>query len=425
MPSRSLEVWLHGVHIARLTEPSRFRFRLDFNEDAFDAFGEGSRVLSLAVPISRHPVEDGKRPGAGQQVSAFIEGLLPEGNLREHIASEAGVPVTDSMELLRRVGAECAGAVQILEAGQRPGPGRVRRLTDEEVTRLVADLPTYHLPDGATPQASLAGIQDKVLLTALDGGGCGWPEQGAVSTHIIKPEALIGALPNLIQTEDWALRVATAAGLSAAESQLAKFDAREAIIVTRYDRSPSGERLHQEDFCQALGISPRAKYESTPEFNRYGSRLKRVARLAAARAPDPDAFRAALLQAVTFNIVIGNGDAHSKNYSLMIDRDGRVTLAPIYDVAPTAYLDPKYKGTGHVINGKTTIDRVDVADLAAEGASWGMSVRRATAIVESCMESTHGVIDSVALPPGAEHVKSNLEAMWVRRAWPKGNADGH
>lgn len=186
-----------------------------------------------------------------------------------------------------------------------------------------------------------------------------------------------------------------------------------------------GERQHQEDFCQALGISPRAKYESTPEFNRHRSRLKRVARLAAARAPDPDAFRATLLQAVTFNIVIGNGDAHSKNYSLMIDRSGRVTLAPIYDVAPTAYLDPKYKGTGHVINGKTTIDRVDIADLAAEGASWGMSVRRATAIVESCMESTHSAIDSVALPPGAEHVKSNLEAMWVRRAWPKGNADGH
>ena len=109
----------------------------------------------------------------------------------------------------------------------------------------------------------------------------------------------------------------------------------------------------------------------------------------------------------------------------MIDRIGRVTLAPIYDAAPTAYLDPKYKGTGHVINGKTAIDRVDVADLAAEAASWGMSVRRATAIVQSCMESVRDVLGSVPLPSGAERVKTNLDAMWVQRAWATGNLDGH
>jgi serine/threonine-protein kinase HipA len=153
---------------------------------------------------------------------------------------------------------------------------------------------------------------------------------------------------------------------------------------------------------------------------RGGSRLKRIARIAAARAADPDTFRATLLRAVTFNIVIGNGDAHSKNYSLRIDRTGRVSLAPIYDAAPTAYLDAKYKGTGHVINGKTTIDRIDVEDLAAEAASWGMSERRANAIVRSCMESVYDVVDSVPLRPGAESVRTNLESMWVRRAWPIG-----
>jgi serine/threonine-protein kinase HipA len=418
MASRSLNVWLYGVHTARLSEPTRFRYRLDFTDDAMDAFGEGSRVLSLALPISREPVVDSRRPGAGLHVSAFIEGLLPEGNLRAHIAASAGVPVTDSMELLTRVGAECAGAVQILDAAIELGPGHVRPLTDEEVTRLVAGLPTYHLPDGATPQASLAGIQDKVLLAALDDGGWGWPEQGAPSTHIVKPEPLGGSIPHLIQTEDWALHVARAAELVAAESRLATFDQREAIVVTRYDRDASGQRLHQEDFCQAIGLAPQAKYESTAEATRYGSRLKRIARLAAARAEDPNAFRTALLKAVTFNVAIGNGDAHSKNYSLMIDRVGRVSLAPIYDSAPTAYLDPKYKGTGHVINGKTSIDTVALEDLTAEAASWGMSARRAKTVVTSCMEDLHDVIDAVALPPGAKSVKDNLEAMWIRRSWP-------
>lgn len=422
MPGKSLNVWLYGVHTARLSEPSRFRYRLDFTDEAMDTFGEGSRVLSLALPITRKPAVDNRSPAAGLPVSAFIEGLLPEGNLRQHIATNAGVPVTDSMELLAQVGAECAGAVQILDAGAEPGPGHVRPLTDDEVTRLVADLPTYHLPDGAAPQASLAGIQDKVLLAALDDGGWGWPEQGAPSTHIVKPEPLVGSIPHLIQTEDWALHIAHAANLAAAESRLATFDQREAIVVTRYDRDASGGRLHQEDFCQAIGLAPQAKYESTAEATRHGSRLKRIARMAAARAADPDAFRTDLLRAITFNVVIGNGDAHSKNYSLMIDRVGRVSLAPIYDSAPTAYLDPKFKGTGHVINGKTSIDAIAVDDLAAEAVSWGMSARRATAIVTASMENLHDVIDTVALPRGAEAVKTNLDAMWVRRAWPVPNS---
>ena len=96
----------------------------------------------------------------------------------------------------------------------------MRRLSAREVETLVADLPTYHLPGGVTPQASLAGIQDKALLVALPDGSWGWPESGAPSTHIIKPEPLGGALPHLIQTEDWALRIARQASISAAESRL-------------------------------------------------------------------------------------------------------------------------------------------------------------------------------------------------------------
>jgi serine/threonine-protein kinase HipA len=411
-------MWLHGVRVARLSEPRPFRLRLDFTDDALDVFGEGSRVLSLALPISTRPVTDSKARSSGYPVSAFIEGLLPEGNLRQHIASQAGLPVTDTMGLVERLGAECAGAVQILPEGAIPGAGHVRKLSDDEVTALVADLPTYHLPDGATPQASLAGIQDKALLVALPGGDWGWPEGGAPSTHIIKPEPLTGGLPYLIQTEDWALRVALQADISAAESRLAKFSLREAIVVTRYDRSAAGERIHQEDFCQALGLDPQAKYESTAEADRRGSRLGRIARAAGARARDPDAFRTALLEAVTFNVVIGNGDAHSKNYSVMIDRDGSVGLAPIYDAAPTFYLDARYTGTGHVINGKTSVDLVDVEDLVGEAASWGTSERRARAAVEACMERIRAAVDLLPLPSGAERVKANLENLWTRRSWP-------
>lgn len=414
MARKALDVWLYGVRMARLSEPRRFRLRLEFTEDALDTFAEGSRVLSLALPISRQPIQD--RNGA-LQVSAFIEGLLPEGNLRRHIAAEARVPVNDTMTLLERVGAECAGAVQILADGAKPGAGQVRRLTKQEVDSLIADLPTYHLPEGTTPQASLAGIQDKVLLVTLPDGGWGWPEAGAASTHIIKPEPLGGAVKHLIQTEDWALRVARGAGINAAESRLERFEEREAIVVVRYDRSPEGNRLHQEDFCQALGLDPQAKYESTSEAARLGSRLRRIARVAGPRALDPDGFRLALLKAVTFNVVIGNADAHSKNYSVMIGRDGSVSLAPIYDAAPVMYLDPAFRGTSHVINGKTSIDNINVDDLTAEAASWGMGVRRARAAVRSCMERVYSSVEHVALPSGAKSVKSNLDQLWTRQSW--------
>ena len=253
---------------------------------------------------------------------------------------------------------------------------------------------------------------------ALPDGGWGWPEAGAASTHIIKPEPLGGAVNYLIQTENWALRVARYADVRAAESRLGRFKEREAIVVARYDRTPEGRRLHQEDFCQALSLDPHAKYESTSEAARLRSRLRRLARAAAPRALDPDGFRLALLQAVTFNIVIGNSDAHSKNYSVMIDRDGSVSLAPIYDAAPVMYLDPAFKGTGHVINGKTSIDTINVDDLAAEAASWGMGAGRADAAVRSCMERVFSSVQRGVLPCGAEQVKSNLELLWKRRSWP-------
>jgi serine/threonine-protein kinase HipA len=67
---------------------------------------------------------------------------------------------------------------------------------------------------------------------------------------------------------------------------------------------------------------------------------------------------------------------------------------------------------------KTSIDTIAVDDLTTEGASWGMSVRRANEVVTSCIETVHAVAAAIALPPGAEAVKDNLEAMWVRRAWP-------
>lgn len=415
MPRTELAVWLYGRHVANLAETSPYRYRLAFTEEALDHHGEGSRVLSMAIPVTARPArdDDARRP-----VSAFLEGLLPEGSLRQHLASTLGVPSIDKMALLRQIGGECAGAVQFLPLGVPPADGRIRRLTEDEVRRLVADLPTYHLPNGALPQASLAGIQDKVLLARLADGAWGLPEQGAASTHIIKPEPTLGVtVPHLIETEDWSLRVARAAGLTAAASELAWFEGRRAIVVERYDRLPSGQRLHQEDFCQALGLGPEAKYESTAEYERHGSRLSRLARLSADRAISPAAFRADLLRAVVFNVITGNGDAHSKNYSLLIAESGEVSMAPLYDTAPVMYLEARFRGTGHVIAGRTNIDWVSISDLVDEAVTWGMPRKLAERTVTATMEATYAAAHAVDLPEGVAAVRERLDEMWVRRSW--------
>ncbi|GAB2456618.1 type II toxin-antitoxin system HipA family toxin [Nocardioides hungaricus] len=416
--ARSLDVWLYGTHLATLTEPSAYRYRLAFTDAAFDAFGQGSRVLSLALPISGEPAEDHRTDPTRQPVSAFLEGLLPEGSLRTQVATTLGVLPIDKLALLEQLGAECAGAVQFLPTGQRPAAGEVRPLTAEEIDRLVGDLPTYHLPEGSALQASLAGVQDKVLLTRLDDGSWGWPENGAASSHLIKSEPTgTQVVAHLVQTEDWALRVARAAGLRAADARLARFADRTAIVVTRYDRTAEGHRIHQEDFCQALGLDPQAKYESRREYETRGSRLRRLAMAAAPRSPDPDAFRRRLLATVTFNVVVGNGDAHSKNYSLMLGRRGEVELAPLYDVAPVRYLDARFKSIGHVLNGRTGIDWVSAEDLAEEGASWGMAATRARAVVDEVLGATWEAVHATELPTGTGAVLDRLADLWASRSW--------
>lgn len=420
MPRRSpqLDVWLRGRHLAALTEPSPFRYRLTFTAEALDELGPGARVLSLSLPVTEEPTADHRTDPARRPVSAFLEGLLPEGGLRTQLASALGVASVDKMALLDQVGGECAGAVQFLRPGVSPSSGQVRPLSTDEVNQIVTDMPTHHLPEGAAPQASLAGIQDKVLLSWLPDGHWGWPTDGAPSSHLIKPEPGTGtALDHLVQAEHWAMQVAARAGLSAAATALEVFGERPAIVVTRYDRDLDGRRLHQEDFCQALSLDPQAKYEAPAERQRGGTRLRRLVDLAAPRALDPDLFRRELLALVAFNLVIGNGDAHSKNYSLLLGPRGEVSLAPLYDAAPVMLLSARFRNTGHLINGRTHIDRVDLEDLVEEAATWGLAPARAKRTLQETFDRTWDAAHAVPLPDGTDHLVPRLEDLWTRRSW--------
>lgn len=410
MPRDVLGVWLHGELVGTLRQTAVARLRLDFDADWLAGTPLGAPSLSLGLPASRTAHRD--LDGTRRPVSAFVNGLLPEGQLLQQVTSRWGVSTIDTMGILRHVGAECAGAVQFLPEGQRPALGQLRLLSSDEVDELVSTLPTLAPPSGAEIQASLAGVQEKVLLTSTDDGWA-WPEDGAPSSHIIKPEPLQGVIAGLVQWEHWGLEVAARAGLPAARSRLHEFGGRTALVVERYDRTTNGDRVHQEDFCQALGLDPQAKYESEPEASALGSRLSRVVALASPFALDPTALREDLLRQVTFNACLGNADAHSKNYSLLLPTDGTVGLAPLYDTAPIRLMNPRFRGSGMVIGGRTRLDDIDRQALLDEAETWGMAGRRAGRVIDETVEAVFEAAHATPVPDD-QPVLERLDTRWGR-----------
>lgn len=371
-----LEIWLNGRHLGALERLRNGELRLRFSDEAVSHYGVGSKALSLSIPMTQKHVQ-------GANLGTFIEGLLPELGMRRALEHEHGVNPYDSYGLLRAIGTECAGAVQFTPEGSAPGSGFLRELSDDEVTVMIRDLPTLTSPNGLPVSASLGGVQAKILLSRTEQGWA-WPAAGAMSTHIIKPEPISDVVvPNLVESEEWAMRLARSAGLKVANAELLDFDGRKAIVVERYDRV-GGRRIHQEDFTQALGIPPSNKYESTTTTP---TRLFRIANEAGSEALDRKAFQEDLLRAITFNIVIGNGDAHSKNYSLLIDDQGLFQMAPLYDTAPVYLLNSTLHHSGHVIDGQVSLKYIERGHIERAAEGWGMRQERANRVVADTVDA--------------------------------------
>jgi serine/threonine-protein kinase HipA len=321
----SLGVYREGVQVGRLDRQSE-RAR----EYAFRYTG-ASHPISLALPLRREsfsPAES--RP--------FFEALLPEGDVRERIAGQLKLAGGDSYGLLAALGGDCAGALQILDVERSAATPSVQWLDPSDLDALVEELPRH--PLGITAgdrrlRLSLAGVQRKAVLLRDRDGRFGKPLDGMPSSHILKPELPGSEYPGLARNECFCMLLATRCGLSVAGVELIEAAGRPCLVVERFDRSADGwppSRLHQEDLCQALGLTPDFKYQ------RQGWRLPSYAGLAGlidehSLAPGLD--RLAAARAVLFNFLVGNADAHAKNISLL-HVEGGVRLAPLYDLVSTA-----------------------------------------------------------------------------------------
>lgn len=286
------------------------------------------------------------RPGTfdSREIEPFFDGLLPDKkDVRRQIGDLFDVSPTDEFGILEHIGRDCAGALVLVPSRQVPLPDelpvkpRLAPLGDDELARRIAELPQRPLfIDEDEVVLSLAGVNDKAAVYIdPDSGQVSLPIGGYPSTHILKID--IERLPDSTRTEHFCLKLAREIGLDAAHTKIRILGNRPVLFVTRFDRTYARQsdgirvsRIHQEDFCQALAINPDLKYEKQggPDLARMFAMARQAVSVPARDIPK-------LLRFVMYNFLIGNPDAHAKNYSLMYRQRPsgvHVAISPLYDV---------------------------------------------------------------------------------------------
>ena len=256
--------------------------------------------------------------------------LLPESEQLRTLGQLLGLSRSDVIGLLSQIGGDTAGALSIGHPG-RTATVQWRSIeTPAGLKGLIEELPTKPFLAGEEGVSmSLAGAQTKLAVAVDEAGRISVPMNGSPSTHILKPD--VPRLCGSVYNEAFCLTLARRINLSVPHVTTGRAGTRTYLLVERYDRTYQNgrwRRLHQEDYCQALGRPPSAKYESN-QTGISGPTLKEMFALTRRYMPPTEILR--LLDMVIFNVLACNTDAHAKNYSVLIRGNG-VSLAPTYDV---------------------------------------------------------------------------------------------
>jgi serine/threonine-protein kinase HipA len=340
-----LIVYLSGRRAGRLIrkDNGNLQFR-------YDSAYAGS-VISQALPV-----QEAAHPHA--VCRAVFGGLLAEGEAREVLARNLGISVGNDYALLQELGGDCAGAITLLDPEiQLPSEPRLKPVDAEQLDVLLRELPQR--PLAAKPEEgirlSLAGAQPK-LPVIIENDDVALPlNTAAATTHIIKPEP--SRFPGLVDNEAFCMELARSVELpTALVSKKATTSGLPYLLVERYDRDLTAEpirRLRQEDVCQALGRASDRKYqaEGGPTIAETVELLRNCSTVPAQDLPT-------LWRALVFNWLIGNCDAHAKNFSLLYDT-GTPTLAPLYDLVSTTAYPELTTRLAMSIDGATKIEDVN------------------------------------------------------------------
>ena len=310
---------------------------VDYNKSRLSlTYGKAWREAPDAYPLSLS-LPLGSATHGHARVDAFLWGLLPDNDrVLQSWAKRFKVSPRNAFRLIANVGEDCAGAVQFIRPERIASLDRdtvsenVTWLTVAEVAERLRTLrsdPSEGRIAGDHGQFSLAGAQPKTALL-LQKGRWGVPAGRIPTTHILKPPT--GEWEGHAENEHFCLQLARTLGLVVPNSTVQRFEEEIAIVVERFDRVPSGRgwsRIHQEDFCQALGRHPALKYESDG-----GPGVADIAGALRDNSSSAEEDLWAFLDAIAFNWLIAGTDAHAKNFALL-HGPGTVRLAPFYDLA--------------------------------------------------------------------------------------------
>lgn len=320
----------------------------------------------------------------------------------------------DWFGLLAQIGWECAGAVAVHPDDLPPADPGYQPLTDAQVGERLDALPGRPYDAEGALRMSIGGAQDKLVLAWRDGG---WalPLGGATSTHILKPEPR--QWPGLVDVEAWSLAVAMSVTPAADARAVTGLGSRPVLIVTRFDRRTAAdgrvERLHQEDLCQALGLLPGDKYHEPP-FRPQKPSLARLADILATRGVRPAQELERLLRQLVVTLAIGDADAHAKNWSLLHDGSGFVTLSPMYDVVPTGSFVPGQRFVSLPVGGRFRIDEIGLEQVLAEAAAWGMPSGMARQVIGEVLDALRIAVRDLPAEGLPAQVRPSVTASLLR-----------
>lgn len=333
---RKLNVYLYGQKVGVLSEDQLGHLLFQYSADA-------KFPLSVRMPV-RAEIYD------RLYTEPFFDNLTPEGEALKVIARKFHVSENNTFSILNKIGGDCAGAVSLYE-GDFPSnkDNPLRGFNEEEIARTIDELPDNPLLTGLVnaPRLSLAGAQSKFAVCKINGEYYHSDDKHP-TTHIIKIASK--RYPNLLENELFCMKLARRI-LGTISVELCEANDRKYLEIERYDRQiKDGDilRIHQEDFCQVLGILARSKYQQDggPKIQDcYNAIIEYSTRAAA------DAIK--FVEQITFNYLIGNTDAHAKNFSIVYKNDD-ILLSPAYDLVSTEIYPEKdiSREIAMTINGK-------------------------------------------------------------------------
>ena len=340
-----------------------------------------------SIPVSASlPFQEA--PFTPEETRCYFDGLLPEGFTRKTVASWIHADDRNYLHILSELGKECLGALKVTDSARHEEiPFDYEKLTLDQVRALAQEGVTKSAELVTRAHLSLTGASGKVGLY-FDQNEQQWylPIGSAPSTHIIKQSHI--RLNAIVTNEQLSILTAKNLGIEVPDTFIINTggfaDADVLFATARYDRTPGSTRttqsghavplrLHQEDFGQALGIPAADKYE--PAGQHY---MQDCFALLRHNSSDPVQDQLKLWDRIVFNFLLGNTDAHLKNYSLLHGVNPKsVRLAPAYDLISTTAYKSSTRDMSFRIGGKLSMDEINRSAFSDAAGEVGLGRRLA------------------------------------------------